>query len=192
MSTKGHIHSLCDPASAVSFANLLSIWSPFYAQILSHFLTRNESLLLSGSSQDLAWLMRPSTSCWSVWLYLRSLSHKHSSPTSPLKFIEHLLCVGSCAGSSTYIISSVPPIGLPWALTTTWNHFPSLQLWVPPTVHGFRKAIHLHRFCIGLIGFESSLLFHLEAGLLWAYYLTFQCLRFLICVIEVTIVSTLS
>lgn len=113
VSPPGHIHSLCDPASAVSFANLPSIWSPFNTQILSHFLTQNEFLLLSGSWPDLAWLMRPSTSCWSVWLYLRSLSHKHCSPTSLLKFIEHLLCVGSCAGSSTYIISSVPPIGLP-------------------------------------------------------------------------------
>ena len=73
-------------------------------------------------------------SCRSVWFCLSAVAHKHFPYTAPLKCTESLLCVGSCAGRHSYVISLTP--------RTTWSIFlsvlwllpgtTSLQLWVSP------------------------------------------------------------
>ena len=122
-------------------------------------------------------------SCRSVWFCLSAVTHKHFPYTAPLKCTEYLLCVGSCAGRHSCVISLTPrtiwSICLPvlWLLPGAISLLSSYEF--PPTIHVFWKRIHLHKLCIGLTGFEAWL-FHLEAGLPCAYYVAFQCLSFLI------------
>lgn len=54
-----------------------------------------------------------------VWIYLPPLSHRHSSSSS-LKFIQHLIHIGSYAGSFSYIISLIPRTTPSMGLPVLW------------------------------------------------------------------------
>ena len=85
---------------------------------------------------DLQTLHETLLCCRSVWLCLSAVTHKHFHYTAPMKCTEYLtVCwilrwetfICDFTDSKNHLIfTSV------CSLTSTWNHFPPLQLWVSP------------------------------------------------------------
>ena len=171
-------NNLQDPSvSASSLANLPLIWSPFYAQTLSMSLPQPGWILAA-----LRVMSRPCMTPDTLHELLRHLTPSGSIIPQALLFFlidkvygALMTCWVLCWELHIHCVmdsKNMPIRRSAWALTTTWHGFP-LWLWLLPTIHVFWKAIHLHRLC------TESWLFHFEAGLSCACYLTLQCLIFL-------------